>query len=66
MTEKKFDYQSALEKIQKIVAEIEEGDPDIDQLAKKVKLASRLLKECRTKLRNTETTLDDILKTLDE
>lgn len=51
-------YQEALSQLEEIVVSMEEGQPDIDALAEKVKKALELLEMCRDKLRNTEDTLN--------
>ena len=51
-------YQEALVQLEEIVRSMEEGQPDIDALAEKVKKAQDLLAFCKAKLRNTEETLN--------
>ena len=43
-------YKEAVEKLRRIVAEIEQGDLDVDLLSDKVKEATRLIKLCKEKL----------------
>ena len=43
-------YNEAVEKLRKIVADIENGDLDVDILSEKVKEATRLIKLCKEKL----------------
>lgn len=54
MAEKKYSYREAYEKLDKIRAEIESNLLDVDELAEKLKEASRLLKICRDKLYRAE------------
>jgi len=65
MTEK-FDYKKAVEEIDGILARIERGEPDIDELSSMVKRAAALVKACRKKLRETEEDLEKTLDDLDE
>ena len=51
MAKKEETYNEAIEKLRKIVAEIENGDLDVDILSEKVKEATRLIKLCKEKLR---------------
>ena len=50
MAKKEETYNEAIEKLRKIVAEIENGDLDVDILSEKVKEATRLIKLCKEKL----------------
>jgi len=60
--EEKESYNEAVEKLKKIVADIESGDMDVDILAKNVKEASRLIKLCKEKLFNTDEEVKKILE----
>ena len=50
MAKQEETYNEAIEKLRKIVAEIENGDLDVDILSEKVKEATRLIKLCKEKL----------------
>ena len=65
MAKKNPTYTEAVERIEEILDQIENGELDVDQLAEKVKQASELLKICRGKLFETEKELDRILKEMD-
>jgi exodeoxyribonuclease VII small subunit len=43
-------YSEALERLQKIVAQIESGELEIDQLAEKIKEANVIISFCNEKL----------------
>ena len=58
-------YKEAFEELQQIVAEIEEGEIQVDELSEKVKRAALLIKICKTKLTTTEEDVNKILKELD-
>lgn len=61
----KINYTEAFEELQTIVAEIEQGEISVDDLAEKVKRAAFLIKICKTKLTSTEEDVNKILKELD-
>jgi exodeoxyribonuclease VII small subunit len=65
MSQKKFNYQKAIEEIESIVDKIENGSPDVDQLSAMVKKAAALIKACRSKLHDTSQELDSILGEFD-
>ena len=54
-----FQYKDAL-------TEIEQGEPDIDELTAMVKRAAELIKLCKAKLRNTGEELDHLLTELND
>ena len=58
-------YDEAFEELQKIVAEIEDGEISVDMLSDKVKRAAMLIKICKSKLTATEEDVNNILKDLD-
>jgi len=47
-------YEEALKRLQTIVADIENGQTDIDQLAANLKEAKQLLAFCKEKLQKVE------------
>ena len=55
MAKKEETYNEAIEKLRKIVAEIENGDLDVDILSEKVKEATRLIKLCKDSAETTST-----------
>lgn len=65
MAENKESYNEAVEKLRKIVADIERGDLDVDILSQKVKEATRLIKFCKEKLYKADEEVKNILKELD-
>ena len=50
MEKKEESYSKAIEKLQKIVAEMEDGTLDVDVLSDRVKEATRLIALCKDKL----------------
>jgi len=62
MAKKAFNYKESLEELQEIVNEIEDNEISVDELSKKVKRASDLLKLCSAMLEKTEDEVNQILK----
>jgi exodeoxyribonuclease VII small subunit len=59
--EKNISYTEAIEELETIVAEIEQGEITIDTLSEKVKRASELIRICKEKLTATEEDVNKIL-----
>lgn len=57
----KLTYTSAITELERIVAEIESGETDVDVLTKKVKRASELIQFCKDRLRNTQREVENTL-----
>lgn len=64
--EKEPNYTEAFEELQQIVADIEDGEISVDELSKRVKRASELIRICKGKLTSTEEDVNQILKELDQ
>ncbi|MDR2233663.1 MAG: exodeoxyribonuclease VII small subunit [Tannerella sp.] len=62
--DEKITYNESIEKLRAIVASIERGELDIDELSEKVKEASRLIKECKEKLTKADEEVKKILEEL--
>ncbi len=65
MEEIKLSYKEAMAEIEEIVAKLEDNQLDVDELSEKVKRVSRLIAFCKSKLHDTETEVENILKTMD-
>ena len=65
MADKITNYKQAIEELEQILDQIENNEPDIDNLAEKVKRASELLTICKNKLYKTEEEVEKILKKID-
>lgn len=65
MAEKKETYSEAIEKLRKIIADIENGDLDVDVLSVKVKEATRLIKLCKEKLYKVDEEVKKVLEELE-
>ena len=67
MTIKKgLSYKEAIVEIEAILQQIENDEPDVDQLSEKVKRLSALVAWCRDKLHNTEEEIEKILKEIEK
>lgn len=66
MSTKKLTYKDAVEELEDIVNGIENEDIDVDELAKKVERASKLITICSDKLKKTEEEVDKIIEKLNE
>lgn len=67
MTIKKgLSYKEAIGEIEEILQQIENDEPDVDQLSEKVKRLSVLVTWCREKLHQTEVEIEKILKDIEK
>lgn len=65
MAKKEESYKEAMEQLRRIVAEIENGEMDVDILSEKVKEATRLIKLCKNKLYKADEEVKKVLEELD-
>ena len=63
--ENEVTYTAAFDELQQIVADMEDGEITVDDLAVKVKRAAELIKICKLKLTSTEEDVNAILKELE-
>ena len=66
MTKKKLTYKNSIDQLETTIAKIESGKVSVDELADLVKNAANLIKGCKTKLRDTESELNQFLADSDE
>ena len=59
-------YKQALEELENIVAEIENGEIDVDLLAEKVKRATFLSQICKSKLKKTQEEMEKLLNEIEK
>ena len=59
--DKQFNYTQAMERLEKIVAKIENGEMDIDSLTDNLKEAKKLVNFCKEKLTKVESEVKTIL-----
>jgi len=57
-----MEYKEAMQELEEILADINQNQTDIDQLAKKVARASELIKICKAKLKTTEDQIQGIFE----
>ena len=57
-------YKNAIEELENIVKAMENESIDVDELAAKVKRGAELIRFCKSKLKDTEDEVSDVLKTL--
>jgi len=62
MTKKESGYRQSIEEIEAILAKIESGETDIDNLAAEIKRAAKILQECKEILFRTEQEVEKIMK----
>lgn len=62
MAKQEITYKAAVEEIEDILAKIEGGKMDVDELSKNVKRVTELLKLCKNKLQKTEEEVNKILE----
>ena len=65
MAKKEESYKEAIEKLRRIVAEIDRDELAVDLLSEKVKEASRLIKLCKEKLYKVDEEVRNVLEELD-
>ena len=66
MAKKIESYTEAVEKLRRIVSDIERGDLDVDVLSENVKEATRLIQLCKDKLYKVDEEVKKVLEELDE
>lgn len=54
-------YEEAIREIEKILSELENGDPKVEEMGKMAQRATELLKYCQDKLRGIEKEISDNL-----
>lgn len=62
----KISYREAMEKLEEIVSGLESDEIPVDELAAKVKEASRLIRICKSVLYETEEEVNKVLKEMQE
>ena len=65
-TPKDAKYGELATELEEILAGIEEGEIDIDDLSEKVERATELIKACREKLNATQIRVQKVVSTLEE
>ena len=60
---KEIKYEAAMMQLEEIVKKMENGDLDVDSLCEQLKVAQKLIKQCKDKLTKTD---EEIKKILDK
>ncbi|MFW5805913.1 MAG: exodeoxyribonuclease VII small subunit [Bacteroidales bacterium] len=66
MEKKDVSYTKAVQEIESIIEQIEDGKMDMDELSKATKKALELIKYCKVKLRSTESDIDKMLEDISD
>ena len=61
VTKKKETYSQAMERLEKIVSQIDNNELDIDMLAEKIKEANEIIKFCSDKLTKADQEIEKLL-----
>lgn len=61
MTDSNLTYEAALSRVQNLVAELEDGSMNLDELSAKLAEAKKLLEFCRIRLQQTESEINNLL-----
>ena len=61
MSKKGQSYRKSIDEIEEILAKIESGETDIDDLTTQIKRAAKLLQDCKDKLFQTEQEVEKIM-----
>ena len=61
MAKKEPGYRESIDEIEAILAKIEGGETDIDDLTAEIKRAAKLLQNCKEKLFRTEQEVEKIM-----
>lgn len=64
-TKNEISFNEAVNEIENILKNIEDGIQDIDKLSEAVKRATELIKLCQNKLKNTEENMNELFKYLE-
>jgi exodeoxyribonuclease VII small subunit len=58
---KELNYEAAMKQLEEIVEKLENGDLDVDSLCEQLKIAQKLIKQCKDKLTKTDEEIKKIL-----
>ncbi len=58
----KIKYETAVKQIEEIVAKLENGEMDIDEMSTQLKKAQELITTCRKKLIDTDKEIKELLE----
>ncbi len=66
MAKKELSYKAAMQELEKILAELESDEVDVDKMASMVQRATELIQFCKKRLTQSKIEIDKALKMLDE
>ncbi|MCM8784542.1 MAG: exodeoxyribonuclease VII small subunit [Candidatus Omnitrophica bacterium] len=66
MAKEGLKYSKAVEELERILQRIQDGQIDVDDLAKEVKRATELIKLCKEKIEKTEWEVKEVVKSFEE
>ena len=66
MSEQNTRYQNAMNRLEEILSKIDQSDVSVDELASQVEEATKLLRECKAILSDTEKNVQKALSDLNE
>ena len=66
MSEQNNRYQNAMTRLEEILSKIDQSDVSVDELASQVEEATKLLRECKAILSDTEKNVQKALSDLNE
>lgn len=58
---KELNYEAAMKQLEEIVEKMENGNLDVDSLCEQLKVAQKLIKQCKDKLTKTDEEIKKIL-----
>lgn len=62
MAKKELSFTDSMKEVESILARMEQGEMDIDELSESVKRASELIKMCQKRLKSTEEEIGNIFR----
>lgn len=62
MDSQEFEFQAAMDEIERILKAIESNQVSVDELVNHVAKATDLLQKCRAKLREVETQVNEVVR----
>ena len=65
MPANKLSYKQSMDRLRELVEKIEQGQIDVDELAKSVNEAAGIIKSCRQRLRQTEEEVNKALESME-
>ena len=65
MAKEEIKYEEALDRLERIVKQMENDEPDIDVMGEQLKQAQKLIKLCKDKLTKADNEIKKILEKID-